>query len=48
MIAIVDYGLGNLKSILYALERLGQEAVITSSRKEILSADGIILSLIHI
>jgi len=43
MIAIVDYGLGNLKSILYALERLGQEAIITSSREEISSANGIIL-----
>lgn len=43
MIAIVDYGLGNLKSILYALERLGQEAVITSSVNQVASADGIIL-----
>ena len=42
MIAIVDYGLGNLKSVKSALDRLGEEAAITSDAAEILAADGVI------
>ncbi|MBM4031650.1 MAG: imidazole glycerol phosphate synthase subunit HisH [Planctomycetes bacterium] len=42
MIAIVDYGLGNLKSVKSALDRLGVEAVITSEAAAILGADGVI------
>ena len=43
MIAIIDYGMGNLHSVSKAVERLGREAVVTSSPEEILAADGAIL-----
>jgi len=43
MIAIIDYGMGNLHSVSKALERLGCEAVVTSTPEEILAADGAIL-----
>ena len=43
MIAIVDYGAGNLRSVEKALESLGHEARITSVPEEILSASGVIL-----
>lgn len=43
MIAILDYDAGNLKSVEKACKLLGQEAVITRERQEILGADRIIL-----
>ncbi|MFD2614021.1 imidazole glycerol phosphate synthase subunit HisH [Paenibacillus gansuensis] len=43
MIAIIDYGMGNLHSVSKAVERLGFEALVTSDEKEILAADGAIL-----
>jgi glutamine amidotransferase len=43
MIAIIDYGMGNLHSVSKAVERLGYEAVVTSDENEILAADGAIL-----
>jgi glutamine amidotransferase len=43
MIAIVDYGAGNLRSVEKALERLGHDAHVTSDPKEILGASGVIL-----
>ena len=43
MIAIIDYGLGNLNSVYKALERLGCEAKITSDFEEINNAKAIIL-----
>jgi len=43
MIAIVNYRVGNVQSVLYALSRLGQEAVLTSDPEEIETADGVIL-----
>ncbi|HEY8529210.1 MAG TPA: imidazole glycerol phosphate synthase subunit HisH [Paenibacillaceae bacterium] len=43
MIAIIDYGMGNLHSVSKAVERLGHEAVVTSSPETILRADGAIL-----
>ncbi|ULL19360.1 imidazole glycerol phosphate synthase subunit HisH [Paenibacillus sp. H1-7] len=43
MIAIIDYGMGNLHSVSKAVERLGFEAVITSDEAQILAADGAIL-----
>lgn len=43
MIAIVDYGAGNLRSVEKTLERLGHPACLTSDRDAILSADGVIL-----
>ncbi len=43
MIAIIDYGAGNLKSVQKALAYLGEESVITGDAGEILSADRVIL-----
>ena len=43
MIAIVDYDAGNLKSVEKALQKLGEEPVITRERETILGADHIIL-----
>lgn len=43
MIAIIDYGMGNLASVRNALNKLGYEAVITSQAEEILTADKVIL-----
>lgn len=43
MIAIIDYGAGNLHSVANALNYLGAEYKITSDRDEILSADKVIL-----
>ena len=42
-IAILDYGMGNLRSVEKALERVGAEAVITSDRARVEAADGVIL-----
>lgn len=39
---IVDYGAGNIKSIQFAFQRLGVEAVLTNKSKEILAADKVI------
>ncbi|CAM4293140.1 imidazole glycerol phosphate synthase subunit HisH [Paenibacillus alkaliterrae] len=43
MIAIIDYGMGNLHSVSKAVERLGYEAVITADPQTIVEADGAIL-----
>jgi glutamine amidotransferase len=43
VIAIIDYGMGNLHSVSKAVERLGYEAVVTSDSGQILRADGAIL-----
>ncbi|MEK3884925.1 imidazole glycerol phosphate synthase subunit HisH [Paenibacillus sp. PL2-23] len=43
MIAIIDYGMGNLHSVSKAVERLGYEAVVTADPQTILEADGAIL-----
>ena len=43
MIAIIDYGVGNLFSLYSSLKFIGAEAVITSSPEEIKKADKIIL-----
>jgi glutamine amidotransferase len=42
-IAIIDYGLGNLRSVIRGLEKAGANAVITCDAGEIASADGLIL-----
>ena len=41
--AIVDYGLGNLRSVQRGLERAGASVVITAERSDIEAADGIVL-----
>lgn len=43
MIAIIDYDAGNMKSVEKALQKLGQEVIITRDPEEILSADKVIL-----
>lgn len=43
MIAIVDYGAGNIFSVKNALDFLGVESVLTSDRNEIENADAVIL-----
>lgn len=43
MIAIIDYGMGNLHSVSKAVERLGYSAVVTSDKEQILAAEGAIL-----
>lgn len=43
MVAIVDYGVGNLFSVLCSLKKVGAEAVITSDVKVIEQADRILL-----
>jgi glutamine amidotransferase len=42
-IAILDYGMGNLRSVEKALERVGARAEITNDRAEASIADGLIL-----
>jgi glutamine amidotransferase len=43
MICIIDYGVGNLASILNMLKKVGAEARITGDEREIMAADKIIL-----
>jgi imidazole glycerol-phosphate synthase subunit HisH len=43
VIAIVDYGMGNLRSVEKALQKLGHHAAITASPADILAADRVIL-----
>ncbi len=42
-IVIIDYGLGNLRSVFKGLEHAGASVSISSDQKKILAADGIIL-----
>jgi imidazole glycerol-phosphate synthase subunit HisH len=42
-IAIIDYGLGNLRSVIRGLEKAGANAVITCDAEEIATADGLVL-----
>lgn len=42
-LALIDYGMGNVRSILNALEYLGAEGTLTSSPDEIAASDRIIL-----
>lgn len=43
VIAIVDYGAGNLRSVTNAIAKLGYQAKITSSPVEVLNARAVIL-----
>lgn len=43
MIAIVDYGMGNLRSVQKAFERVGAEARVIPSPRELAEARGIVL-----
>ena len=42
MIAIIDYGAGNLRSVEKALTAIGEESIVTRDRHEILNADKVI------
>ena len=41
-IAIIKYNAGNIRSVLYALERIGHSAIVTDDADEIQSADKVI------
>ena len=43
MIAIVDYGMGNLRSVQRAFEHVGAEAIVTAHRGTIESASAVVL-----
>ncbi|GAB7025902.1 imidazole glycerol phosphate synthase subunit HisH [Geotalea toluenoxydans] len=43
MIAIIDYGMGNLRSVQKAFEKVGFEATVTSDPNVVLEADKIVL-----
>lgn len=43
MIAIIDYGAGNLRSVINAVIKLGYLPMVTSSPKDVLNADVVIL-----
>ena len=42
-IAIIDYGLGNLRSVKRGLEKAGANPIITSQQEEIAAGDGLVL-----
>ncbi|MEN8885323.1 MAG: imidazole glycerol phosphate synthase subunit HisH [Winogradskyella sp.] len=41
-LSIVNYGAGNIKSIQFAFQRLGFEAILTDNREDILNSDKVI------
>ncbi len=43
MIAIIDYGMGNLRSVQKGFEKLGFAAVVTADPKRLLEADKVVL-----
>ena len=43
MIAIIDYGMGNLRSVQKGFEKVGCEALVTSDPKVVLEADKVVL-----
>jgi len=43
LIIIIDYGVGNLGSVFNMLKKIGQKALITSSKEEIIKAQKLIL-----
>lgn len=43
MIAVIDYGIGNVRSVLNALEYIGAQAVLTRDLEVLAKADGLVL-----
>jgi len=43
MIAIIDYGAGNLRSVTNAIKNLGYQPVVTNQQDELLAAEAVIL-----
>ncbi len=41
-IVIIDYGAGNLQSVLFAMERIGVKAIVSNNKKTIKEADKVI------
>ena len=42
-IVVVDYGIGNVKSIINAFENQGQKVILSNNKDVILNADGVVL-----
>ena len=45
LIAVLDYGIGNLRSVEKALEHVGAVTSVTRDQREIASADGVVVVL---
>jgi len=43
MIAVVDYGMGNLRSVVKGLEKVGAPAAVTTDPEVVAAADGVVL-----
>ncbi|MCA9399540.1 MAG: imidazole glycerol phosphate synthase subunit HisH, partial [Candidatus Omnitrophica bacterium] len=43
MIAIIDYGMGNLRSVQKAMEKVGGQAIVTHKPEDILNAAKVVL-----
>ena len=43
MIAIIDYGMGNLRSVQKGFEKVGHQAVVTSDPAQLAAADKVVL-----
>jgi imidazole glycerol-phosphate synthase subunit HisH len=43
MIAIIDYGMGNLRSVQKAFEKVGHQAIVTSDPAQVAAADKVVL-----
>ena len=43
MIAVIDYGMGNLRSVQKALEHVGAQVIVTNDPNLIMSADSVVL-----
>ena len=43
MIAIIDYGMGNLRSVQKGFEKVGFEAVVTADPQVVLEAERVVL-----
>ena len=43
MIAIIDYGMGNLRSVQKSFERVGCRPIVTDDPKVVAGADGVVL-----
>ncbi|MEL6393109.1 MAG: imidazole glycerol phosphate synthase subunit HisH, partial [Bacteroidota bacterium] len=42
MIAVIDYNAGNIRSVLYALDRLGADYMLTADKAQIQAAERVI------
>jgi glutamine amidotransferase len=42
-VAVLDYGMGNLRSVAKAIERVGGEAMVTAEPREVIRADALVV-----